>query len=477
LSKFFPSDSIARWQHPTAITASKPGKAEVLGKPKPRQPAAAVASFDEFQPNGIQKLAFALLCIYILSNLANDWSQRLFGQRAFLSLIAGVALPLSCIASGTVLRGAGYPIGKWWLAFLAWAVMAIPFSNWRGGTFAVTLEFLTKNAPLLFYVSAAAMTLSQCRKLFVANAFGGLTVILACVFFGDASSGRLMIPGSIFFDNANDLALQLLISSTFMAFLVLSGTKAVKVAGFLMFSLALLYVFKTASRANFLSMAVCFIAAFVLSRNKVRLLSVAVVIALVAAAVVPSAQWARMVYIVFNPAARTQASLSNAEAEINGDLESQMERTDLFKRSLTLTFTHPFFGVGAGQFGDVNWGEAKARGERVASLGTHNTYTQVSSEMGIPALIFFVAVLVGSIRLNLRLYRLTFRYPEPEMQQVANMAFCLLLGVLAYAVSAFFQHMAYSRQLPTLAGMSVALWAAGSQKLSQLEGNADCSGA
>ncbi len=55
--------------------------------------------------------------------------------------------------------------------------------------------------------------------------------------------------------------------------------------------------------------------------------------------------------------------------------------------------SHPLFGVGPDQFAAAVSQEAAGDGQQVPWLGTHNTYTQVSSECGIPALIFYVAVI------------------------------------------------------------------------------------
>ncbi len=88
-------------------------------------------------------------------------------------------------------------------------------------------------------------------------------------------------------------------------------------------------------------------------------------------------------------------------------------------------------------------------------LGTHNTYTQISSECGIPAVIFYAAVIGLCLASNLRLYRRT--RDRPSDCELAGLSHCLLAGTLVFAVSAFFFHMAYSAYLPTLAGFSVAL--------------------
>jgi O-antigen ligase len=88
-------------------------------------------------------------------------------------------------------------------------------------------------------------------------------------------------------------------------------------------------------------------------------------------------------------------------------------------------------------------------------LGTHNSYTQISSECGIPALIFYAAVIVFCLRSNFRLYLRT--RDRPAHRELAALSRCLLAGTCVYAVSAFFFHMAYSADLPLLAGFTVAL--------------------
>ena len=88
-------------------------------------------------------------------------------------------------------------------------------------------------------------------------------------------------------------------------------------------------------------------------------------------------------------------------------------------------------------------------------MGTHNSYTQVSSECGIPALICYCAVLGFCFRSNWRLYRQTRH--NPALKDVTTLSFCLLASALVYAVSTFFFHIAYSGGLPMQAGFSLAL--------------------
>jgi O-antigen ligase len=408
----------------------------------------------ETRPSAIQRIAFTLLCIYLISNLANDWSMRLFGQRAFLSLITGAALPIACLTAGTLLRGLRAPVGRWWLAFLVWAIVTIPFSFWPGGSFAVVRVFGEKHFPLFFYVAATTLTISQCRRLFNVLIFGAFTVVAACVFFGDQSGDRFVIPNSLFFDNSNDLALQLLIGAIFCCYLLLTGNVLGKAVGVVLFLMSMLYVFKTGSRGNFLSVVVCLITALIMIKRKTKLLALIAILLLTAPLFVSKSQWLRLVHIVWSPEVD----------ETNGDVLSQMQRTEVAKSAIMLSLTHPLFGVGPGQFAQVIWENSLKAGRPVPSLGTHNTYLEISSEMGMPTLIFYLAALIGSLRMNLQLYR--WAKNDSKLQETANMALCLVLALAAYSVSTIFHHVAYGRQFPILAGMSFALWTASAPRLS-----------
>jgi O-antigen ligase len=62
---------------------------------------------------------------------------------------------------------------------------------------------------------------------------------------------------------------------------------------------------------------------------------------------------------------------------------SSQQRQQLFWRSIDITEEHPLFGVGPGNFAQLSgsWHE------------THNTFTQLSSEGGLPTLILYVLIL------------------------------------------------------------------------------------
>jgi O-antigen ligase len=86
---------------------------------------------------------------------------------------------------------------------------------------------------------------------------------------------------------------------------------------------------------------------------------------------------------------------------------------------------------------------------------THNTFTQLSSEIGIPGLLLYCAAIVAAFRATAP-PRPSGRWVSREEQEMCEASFCLHLSLVAFCVSAWFASFAYQTQFLTLAGMSVA---------------------
>jgi O-antigen ligase len=112
------------------------------------------------------------------------------------------------------------------------------------------------------------------------------------------------------------------------------------------------------------------------------------------------------------------------------DRGSAEARYELLIQSLKVTATHPVFGVGPGNFPSYTglW--------RV----THNTYTQFSSECGIPVLLLFL-LLMRRVFLNLRYLRKVPRSPDTEELHLYTSALMASFG--AYLLGAFFSSTGY----------------------------------
>src|SRR4029077_6953419 len=96
-------------------------------------------------------------------------------------------------------------------------------------------------------------------------------------------------------------------------------------------------------------------------------------------------------------------------------IASSYSRRMLLMDSLILTYQHPVFGVGLGNFSVAQNDLARARGERMGSWHvTHNSYTQVSSESGLPGLVLFLLALLFSFTALSRVLRKARALNSPE---------------------------------------------------------------
>ena len=404
-------------------------------------------------PNIVASLGFVLYCAYFLSGYANDWALRLISNRVYISTVTLLLLPVPWLLSGNAFRGLQRPVGRWWIAFLAFLLLATPFSMWRGGSATLMWNYVPRNFLTFFYICAFVTTIRQCRVLMYVQITGAIILLLTCMKFGSVGTeedGRLRIPESLFYSNSNDLALALLLGVTAFLFLFYQPGVRARIAGVVGVLLSFMYGLKTGSRGCFLAAIVMFAVIFWSRKNKLKVAIIALPILALALVMLPSATLHRL--LLFGAAPETlQAHSASDQAAI----DSQIARQELFKKSVAYTASHPLFGVGPGQFALAVAGDSAKTGEHEEWLGPHNSYTQVSSECGIPAFICYCAVIVLSFRTNWRLYRQS--RDNPALKEVASLSFCLLAAILVYAVSTFFFHIAYSMYLPALAGFSLAV--------------------
>jgi len=94
----------------------------------------------------------------------------------------------------------------------------------------------------------------------------------------------------------------------------------------------------------------------------------------------------------------------NAE---NGDEQSSRVHVELLKAGIRMMEAHPMFGIGMGRFKEL----APEYNPKILQVSNrsyiaHNTFIQIGSERGIPALLLFFAMLLVTFR-NFRLARLS----------------------------------------------------------------------
>ena len=138
-------------------------------------------------------------------------------------------------------------------------------------------------------------------------------------------------------------------------------------------------------------------------------------------------------------------------------------RTDLWKVGLEMLQDNPVLGVGAGNFqvaeykyvdqvGPITRADIIVDAPRV----THDTYLELADELGIPGLLAFLAIVIGSMSCALRAARLWERAGDPAYGLLAR---GLALGVIAQLTADIFITNEYEHLLWVLLALPPAVLA------------------
>ena len=252
---------------------------------------------------------------------------------------------------------------------------------------------------------------------------------------GSAFYNNQRIGGVIrgLFGNSNDLALHLVTMVPLAVGFAFATKRTFRrllyIACAVLFIVAVVVTF---SRGGFLGL---FVAAFMMVRKigrKNKTLSTgALVFALLLLLALAPATYSSRLSTIFSSASDTTGSSS--------------QRTEILKRSIWVTLRYPLFGVGVGNF----------HYKSVQELVTHNAYTQVSSEMGIPALVIYVMLMVYPLR---RLREIEMATADvAEKRRLHYWSIGIQASIAAYMVSSFFGAVAYQWYIYYLVGYAVAL--------------------
>jgi O-antigen ligase len=285
----------------------------------------------------------------------------------------------------------------------------------------------------------------------MAYAYATLTAALLSFFIGVNVQGRVALPGGTLGD-PNEFALTMVAGLPFWWFKASRASGFKKVA-FLLATVPLYAAFARAgSRSGLLAMMVLLIIAFVFAKgNQKVVILVGAMIALAASSVLlPDYLKAR--YMTFFSHDGDYDKATNRR--LGADIASSEERRALLIQSLQMTLHHPIFGVGPGDFSFVSWDERKAAtGAGGESLVSHNTYTQISSETGVPGFLFFAASLALSFRYAYRSYRESAK-ANPGLHACARY---LLYSSGALFSGIFFLSVGYTHILATFFALAAAI--------------------
>jgi putative inorganic carbon (hco3(-)) transporter len=334
-------------------------------------------------------------------------------------ILGGVALVALLFSIKSQRRVKRWPTElKLLLALFFWQCLTVPFAWWKGGAFVWVYSKCSKAVIAAFLVIVAVSTIRQLKLLLFVQAasVASMTLVSVALYRGGRMGGVL---GGVF-DNPNDLAMNIALNWPLcLMFLMLTRNplkKALWAAGMLVMAIGLMLTY---SRSGFVAMTVA--ALFGLWEFGIRgrrhyLLALGVFCAVALVILAPRNYGGRL------------RSIVSDDVAVFGD--AKFAREDLLKESLVVSLHHPLFGIGPGNFASYteSWHV------------THNTYTELSAESGIPSLLLFLAVIAMAFR-NIRRTRASEAFKNSE--EIRLYTGGLWAGLASYLTGAMFASTAY----------------------------------
>jgi len=342
-----------------------------------------VSSFMEGQTiNSVILIAF--LIVYCAR--PNDWTG--LWAFPFAKITAGIAILGLLAALFTGGRKFLHFPKEVILLFLLFGqlCLSVPFSIWPGGSFETVFSEFSKVIPIVILIVATSITVGRLKVLLIVQT-GSVALIALLTLLGISQqmglsnvSNILRSGGAVggIYGNPNDFAWALALMFP-IAFALMLCSRNFLVRCFWLSAMALMVIalMRTYSRGGMISffasagMAIWFFG--VRSRRTYLLVTAVAAGVLLLALAAPVGFFGRL------------SSTTDWAQDATG---SAWARKHLFMLSLKTTMENPLFGIGPGNFVIVSgtW------------HGTHNTYTQFSSEAGIPSLLLFVLILWSAFR-------------------------------------------------------------------------------
>jgi O-antigen ligase len=388
-------------------------------------------------------LALALLVVHL---------GRLFDYVLTAYHIPAVICGAAIVAA---IVGGGLPIlrtrtGWAFILLVAWMMMAVPFSYWRGGSVSYVWNLVALPFVAMLIFAAAPQNARDVKRLFYVTAVCAVLNLAAGTRLNPTADDRLGFEGT--FGNSDDVAILAGFAIPFWVFL--TGRIRPVVPRVLLQGAGAAWLLRivglTATRTAVIALGAMFLA-YLMSLSTLRRVliggAVAAAVALLALSL-PDAALQR--FATMSQLTSVSGQPVAAEDEALGSLAA---RQALMLDALRITIRHPLVGVGPGQFGNYR---GEDPGTPRSWQAAHSAYLQVSSESGIPALIFYL-VFLASIFMTIRNVRkLSLSTSDPGWSSGSSMALCLQLACVYLVISALFMCITEYIYPFILAGLALA---------------------
>ena len=335
------------------------------------------------------------------------------------------------------------------IALIAWSVLTIPLSYWPGGSVAELTDHFIKAVAFFWLLGVVVTTRSRLRLFVWLLVLSSIPLSLTAiqnyqsgVFLRTPDASALRIAGysggSGLTENPNDLALMLNLLVPLAAALALTARplmlRGLAACALLLSAAAVVLTF---SRAGFLSLAAIALLSLVTVTRRQPLVALGLALALMVTvpSVLPEGYLDRV------------ATVADIESDRTGSAQGRWR--DL-KVATEIVAKNPITGVGLGQ-NILALNQERGETWRVV----HNVYLQYGVDLGLPGLVMFLWLFAAVFRAAGRVRRASRH--DASLAEVGWMAWGVRVGLVAFAIAAFFHPVAYQFYFFFLAGLALAI--------------------
>jgi O-antigen ligase len=355
------------------------------------------------------------------------------------------------------------PVTKVLAAMTVWVLITVPFAFWIHGSLQGFWNDWCKMVILFFLLANVLQSAENAQRAIWVCVLGatGVSVIAVAlkVLLGESvSEGRLVSDASGLYSGPNFFSMTLILLLPYaLFFFFLHRRILIRIfAGFVVAAFTVANMM-TESRTGMVGEILVVIMAFWMLRewgvSLVKTAGFVLLAALLFLPLAPKGLWDRF-STVFGSYDINKIDRNSAAGSALG---SEEQRKELLVRALIMTAENPVFGVGMNNFPSASHERFNTGAEDW--LGCHNTFLQISSELGVPGLVIYLALLYAAWKTirstKLRLSREETELPEARQLRLLNDA--TMISLAGYILFSTFAHLGYQPYFFWVAGIGQGL--------------------
>ena len=383
-----------------------------------------------------------LLLLFVTHSRMAETLANLTGANMRPAMILLLISLISAIVTDRFVRRICNPMGATLILLTGWFLICVLTSFHKGGSVNHLLSYWVSTFLLSLCAMAYAEDSKTLRRMLYAIVAGTLVVVFA--------RDRDTVFSISALANPNLFGQHLLYILPFVALSVFRHGVfgARKILASLLVIVLMAKVVFTGSRSSLIAMCVGGTVTFLFLPLSRKMVFVALSIPLVLVVIAMVPQQALYRYSTIFSQEHQDRILTDEEVSA---IESAAARLHHLEQSIQLTYSYPVFGVGPGMFPLASAEASQRNNQRAFWKETHNSYTQISSETGIPGLtLYLLMIVLTAISLWKTLRAGSWAKPVYETSELGLIAGALACSLLSMIITGVFSSSAYLTYFPLL---------------------------